>query len=251
MAAEKASKSKVADIDEKLRHLPDGGDALPTIHDAAAHKILELAETLVFDARKRLGSESSKPRVAEVKALFTEHTGRSPKVSDELNRELRRPDRVERVAGLDQTWDKVYAKAINVFDQTSIESGSKVQEAIDNWQLAVRVYKAEARSASAIFRAAIETAHEKQRHEGGRHAGVDRLSDHYTSSVVISAALVTYEKSMATAIDALSIAVGALTKDLFTSTSSVSVAEATLIDTEQKASKAFWSGVQDEFENRS
>ena len=237
-------------IEETLRRLPDGGEALATVHDATAKSILKLAEQLVKNARERLGPETSKPRVVEVGRLFSDHAGPTPSMPKQLNAVLRSAERVEQVAELDETWDKSIAGAVDVFDQTSIESGSKVQEATDNWRLAVRVYESEARSAGAIFKAEIDKAALKGGSQGGSHPELDQHVDYYARSAEISAGLVKYEEAMAAASGELATALGTLIQDLFESAAKVSVAEATFIDSTQQASSTFWTGVHGEMTNR-
>lgn len=239
-----------SEIDETLRQLPDNTAALAMAQGRNANNILALAESIVSETRSRLGENTSKPRVIDVIELFTEHAGQAPEVPEKLSHELRQPNRAEQVANLDGDWDKAYASAVNTFDKTSIEAGSKVQEAVDNWRLAVRIYESEARNAAAIFKADIEKAHLMTGTKGGTHPFLDEHVDYYEQSSAIGTGLVQYESSISQATSELASALGELIQELFNSSASLTVGEATFIDESQKASQSFWAGVQSEFDSR-
>ncbi len=237
--------SRGASVDRVLRLLPGGGKPLDGVSDRTTDELLRLAEGLVEVARRELGNDASKPRAQAVAELFATQAGQPPEVPQTLDEDLRRQDLVEQVAQADEAWDKSIAKSVNEFDQISIQSGSKIQSAADNWRLACRVYESEARSAAAIFKAEIEKARaDADRNQGSSRNELDGQVDYYTRSKPIAAGLVKYEQSMATAAGALATAFGALIKDVFDGATSVSVGEARLIEGTESASEDFWSSVQ-------
>ncbi|MFK7738806.1 MAG: hypothetical protein AB8H80_00685 [Planctomycetota bacterium] len=238
--------------EQALQNLPGGLKSLETIHDHNAKQILDLARDLVRSARTELGPDSSKPRIARVERLFEKCAGTPRRVPGNLDGELRRPEYVETIAQLDREWDLSFATARNAFDRISVASGSKIQDADDNWLLAVRIYESESRSAGAIFKAAVDKARAKT---PTPHAEED-IDAHaevafHTRGSDISKALQTYEQAMAAATASLSTAFGALIKDLFDSMTATCVGEADLIQATQDASSKFWTGVHSQLSNKS
>lgn len=243
----RSTPAKDARDDKILELLPGGAEKLIGIRDSNVEHLLRLAKQLVEDARKSLGKDSSKPRVARIEKIFEKYAGKPRKrIPGYLDKELRREEHVGQIAGLDRTWDTSYATALNEFDRTSVQSGSKIQDADDNWKLAVRLFESDARSAGAVFLAEVKKAKSKT---PAPHADNDSDAHvevaYHARGADISEALVAYESAMSEATQNLSNALGALIRDLFEAVTSTCVGEATLIKTTQDASKTFWSGVHD------
>lgn len=229
-------------IEKMLEGMPDGQKALAKVQDDTAKEILAIAEQLVADARKKLGKSHSKPRAKNVSELFGKYAGKPPEVHEELSKHLRANEHVGKIAALDQEFDKAVATALNHFDQTSVESGGKIQDAVDTWTLAVRIFTAETRTAAAVFLACIEKAEKDKadRHDANNERE-SKLVRHYKKAQSIGDGLVVYEKALAKSTDELATAFGKLVKSLFTSAVNVASAEATLISASQKASHQFWT----------
>ena len=248
MAKQTATTDAPASVTKlSLRRLPGGGSQLSEVKDSTGADLLKVAKTLVADVRSKLGSNSSKPRVEAVEALFIKYAKSPRDVPPSLDKRMRRPEHVEAIATLDNAWDKAYAEALNDFDQSSVSSGGKIQDAEDDWELAVRVYEAEIRSAAAIFKAKIELARDNTpapSHKEDQDAEAEVT--YYTRSSAISEALVDYEEAKASATTELTTAMGTLLGDIFEGVTTTAVAEATLIDAIQKASATFWEGVDTE-----
>lgn len=237
--------SDAAAADRNLDQLPDGLRPLKTIHTETVEKLLSLAEEMVADARKRFGRQSAKPRIKQVEELFLEHAGKAPDVERHRDEAMRQIDTVEKVATLDQAYDKSVATALNAFDKTSGDAGRSVQDAYDKWTMAVRIYRSEARSAGTIFYAEIEKA--KSVHPQSDAGTVVREQPqiaYYTRGSAIAQALVTYEQTMAKSASTLVAAFGALMTGLYTGFASTAVGEATLVSASQTATLTFWTGVQ-------
>lgn len=239
--------------DEILKKLPGGMKFFETVHYRNENEIIKLAESLVKDLRKKLGSNTSKPRMKAVEDMFYSYAKKPRKVPKAVEDVIRKPAHVEKIAVLDQSYDQAVAKAVNAFDQTSVEAGSKVQEAYDNWTLAVRIYESACRSAGAVFKAKIVQAHEEAdqvlKSALGLGAHDIRLSEesmYFTRSKAIGTGLVDFESSISKASGDLAKAFGALIADLFGAVSNTCEGEATLIAATQTASLTFWSGVESE-----
>ena len=258
MASSTKKAANESAIDEALERLPDGGRPLRAVHDASTEEMLELAEQLVERARTSLASDDTergadfKVRVESVERLFLEYAGESPEFAEALDEALRELRHVEEIAKLDLVWDTTCAQALNKFDLVSVQNAAKVQNAEDNWRLAVRVFEAARRSSGAILHAEIEKAAEQLRpaHREGQRDGF-REVDHYGRSITISKALVAYQQSIATATSSLAKAVGTLITQLADASTATAVGEAQLIDATQNASKKFWTAVQNELTSRS
>lgn len=228
--------------DAMLGDLPDGMAPLPTVPDAMVTELLALAEQLVGIARMQLGPQSSKPRLKRVEELFRDKARQAPKVDEELDKSIRSLGSVAQVAGLDQSYDQAMATAFNAFDKTSVDAGSNVQQAYDDWTLGVRLYKAASRSAGAILSAAIDNAKNTASGVATDSTFRDRAQlEYYTRSAAIATALLTYEKSMAKASTDLAAAFGKLISGLYGGFTQVAVGEATLLSAGQAASLSFWT----------
>lgn len=228
--------------DAILEKLPDGLAPLKTIHDDNYSELKALAEQMVTMARKRFGPQSSKPRLKRVEDLFSDKAGKAPRVDEELDRSIRQLSVIPQVAALDQEYDKAIATGFNIFDKASSDSGSSVQQAYDDWTLAMRLYDSALRSSGAIFVAAIEVAKSKSHGLPSDGFSKDRTHlEYYTKSAAIAAALVIYETAMAKASADLAAAFGKLIAGLFGGFAKVAVAEGTSISTSQTASLNFWT----------
>lgn len=253
-----ASKKPVP-TDEELSRLPDGARPLETVEDPSSKAMLELGDQLVRQAWESLVTGRTdrdtdiRVRVEDVEKLFLEHAGdEEHDVTEALDEALRELRNVEEVAKLDQTWDKACAQALNTFDLVTVKYAGKVQTAEDNWRLAVRVFRSEARSAGAILQAEIEKSKDELHpaHREGQRDGYHHL-DYYTRSSEISKALVAYQRSMASSTGHLAKAIGALIEDLTDAATATALGEAQLIDAIQSASKTFWTAVQHQLTSRS
>lgn len=228
--------------DALLEKLPDGLAPLKTIHDDNYSELRTLAEQMVSMARKRFGPQTSKPRLKRVDELFTDKAGKAPKVDEELDRSIRHIAMIPQLAALDQDYDKSIATGFNVFDKASSDAGSSVQQAYDDWTLAMRLYDSASRGAGAIFIAAVEVAKSKSHSLPSDGFSKDRTHlEYYTKSSAIAAALVVYESAMAKASADLATAFGKLNHGIFAGFSKVAVAEATSISTSHTASLNFWT----------
>jgi hypothetical protein len=231
--------------DAVLERLPGGLAPLKTIHDDLALELLDLAERQVEEARKKLGSKSSKPRLKRIEEMFVKRAGRAPPVEDDLERALRSGGMVSHVATLDGAFDHVLATGLNTFDKASVQSGAAVQSAYDDWTMAARIYKSEMRAGSAVLYAAIEAAdHPGQPMSYDSQLKVEQQLDHYTKSDKIGAAMLTYERRMQQAGADLAHAYGVLMAALYGAVNTLAVAEATLIAVNQTANKTYWTNVQ-------
>lgn len=233
--------------DTVLNHLPGGLSSLKLASDQVASELLELAERQVEEARRKLGSESTKPRLKRLKEMFEARSGREPEVGPDLERTLRSNALVPQVATLDSAYDHAVASAYNIFDKISVQTGATVQASYDDWQMAVRIYKSEMRAAGAILEAGVETAaHPNQPADNDFDTQLRAVAqvNHFIKSDKIATALLTYEKRMQQAASDLSRAYGLLITNLYGAANGLGVAEATLISTIQDASKTFWTGVQ-------
>jgi hypothetical protein len=233
--------------DASLEHLPGGLSSLKLAPDQVASELLELAERQVAEARRKLGSDSTKPRLKRLEEMFEARSGREPGVSPDLERTLRSNVFVPQVATLDSTYDHTVATAYNIFDKISVQTGASVQASYDDWQLAVRIYKSEMRAAGAILEAGVEiAAHPNQPvdYDYDTQLRAEAQVSHFTKSDKIATALLTYEKRMQQAASDLSRAYGLLITSLYGAANGLGVAEATLISSIQSASKSFWTGVQ-------
>jgi len=234
--------------DPLLIELPDGLPALPTIQDDLATELLELAERQVTEARKKLGPQASKPKLKRIEALFYERAGRAPKVSEETAKFLRGPATVQQTAVLDAAFDRSVATAMNVYDKSSIQSGALVQSAYDDWNLAVRIYRSQMRSAGAVLVAEIEAARhpaqsrDYEEYDEPMRGGVQ--VHYYAKAAKIGQSILEYEKTMQKAGAALAGAYGQLTTELYAALNTLAVAEATLISANQTAYSTFWTGMQ-------
>lgn len=234
--------------DEILEGLPDGLRPLPTLHDDLSEELLALAERQVAETRKKLGSETSKPRLKQIENLFNAKAGRAPRVGEEMERLMRSIPIVQQTASLDGSFDRAMAAAINVYDKSSIQNGAIVQAAYDDWGMAVRIYKSELRAAGSLLAAEIEAIN----HPPGGHDYSDydqpirgsAQVQHYGRAAKIGHALLTYEKTMQQAGTALAVAYGQLTSALYNAVNGLAVAEATLIAATQTAHSVFWTGAQ-------
>ncbi|HYC74665.1 hypothetical protein [Brevundimonas sp.] len=235
--------------EELLEGLPDGLKPLPTVHDELATELLELAERQVAEMRKRFGPSSSKPRLKRIEDLFVSKVGRAPRVSEEMQRLMRGPAAIQRVAVLDGSFDRALAAAFNAYDKSSVQSGSHVQTAYDDWSMAVRIYKSELRAAGSLLAAEIDAAN----HPATPPQDYDDYEDpvraephvrHYVRSAKIGQSLLAYEKTMQQAGTALAGAYGQLNTELYNAADGLAVAEATLIAATQTAYSIFWTGAQ-------
>lgn len=243
--AETETKSEGGREREWLPGLPDGLKPLKSVHTETAEELIETADQLVAMARKKFGTQASKPRLRTVEKLFEEKAGKAPPVEKHLDEAMRELDVVEQTAALDQTYDNQMATGINDFDKQSIESGSAMQEGYDAWLMAKRIYQSGARAAGAIFYAEIEKAKRPPSEfspDSSRHETAQVY--YYTQSTAIAAALVVYEQSMAATANALATAFGQLIGVLYESFSDTAVAEATLISSANSTSLTFWTGIQ-------
>ena len=237
--------------DRIISRLPDGLDDLRSIHDEHTAEMLEIAETLVATIRKKIDVGDRKPRVPQVHSLFSKQAGKVPSVKPEVDEKMRNLDHIQRIATLDQSYDKSMAQAYNTFDKVSVDCGANVQEAYDSWIMAVRVYESECRSAGAIFLAAVEIARKKERdNRGGEWAAEDVQLQFYTKSTDLASALKTYESAISKAANDLAKSFGSLVAGVYSGVTKVSAGEASLISSTQTASLTFWKGVHSEFGNR-
>jgi hypothetical protein len=231
--------------DVALERLPGGLAPLNTLHDDLASELLDLAERQVAEARKKLGPQSSKPRLQHIAEMFATKAGKEPRVGEELERAMRSPALVAQIATLDGTFDHTLATGLNLFDKASVQSGAAVQAAYDDWTMAARIYKSEIRAGGAILSAAIEAAnHPTQPLSYDTPLKAEPQVDHFTKADKIGTALLVYEKRMQAAAADLAHAYGVLMSALYGAVNALAVAEATLISVTQTANKTFWTNVQ-------
>lgn len=235
--------------DERLRLLPGAMQQLEGVDDASATDLVELADRLFRNAWGRLGRDGSESRLG---SFFRATAGTPPAVTARLNDEVREPDRVEKVARLDEAWDRQYATAVNAFHQARTNAEATIRDAADDWQLAVRLYEAKRRSAGAVLRNVIDTADaDRVTHEGQKQLGADEQVNFRARSSKIAAGLVAHERAVAAATAELSTAFGVAVKNLMDSSAKVEVAAATMIAAKESASLAFWTGVHADLTSRS
>lgn len=229
-----------------LDKLPEGLAPLPSVHDDLASDLLEIAERQVAEARKRLGPQSSKPKLKRIEDLFISKVGRAPRVSEELERMMRSAPSVKQTAVLDGSFDRALASALNTYDKSSIQAGATMQLAYDDWNMAVRVYKSELRASGALLAAAIEAAeHPSAPRDYDEPARTAPQVGYYSKTTKVAQALLAYEMAMQQAGTALAAAYGHLTDELYSTMDMLAVAEATLITATQTAYSTFWAGVQE------
>lgn len=247
--ASPAAEISAKDEDALLERLPDGLAPLVTITDETAADLLELAERQVTEARKKLGPQSSKPRLKRVQDMFAAKAGRAPRISEELDRLMRSTGVASQIAAADSTFDHTMAAAFNNFDHASITSAAAFQTAYDNWSMAVRYYKADLRTAGAVLADHIRAAKHpvsppdyEYEYDGPSRGQI--YIDHYTSADKIGDAILVYEKAMQVAGTQLATAYGQLLGGLYSAVTAVAVAEATLISVTQGAYKSFWTSAQ-------
>lgn len=233
--------------DALLERLPDGLAPLVTITDETAAELLELAERQVSEARKKMGPQASKPRLKRVQDLFNSKAGRAPRVSEDVDRLMRSTGVATQIANADAAFDHTMAGAYNIFDRSSVNAGSSFQTAYDNWTMAVRIYKADLRTAGAILADQIRAAKHLPAlldYDYETPARGQVQVDHYTAADKIGDAILAYEKSMQVAGTALAMAYGVLLSGLYSAVTALAVAEATLIASAQGAYKSFWTSAQ-------
>jgi hypothetical protein len=233
-----------------LEALPDGMRPLPTIHDDLSEELLALAERQVAETRKKLGEQSSKPKLKRIQELFTSKAGPPPKVSGEMEKLLASPLVVQQTAGFDASFDRAVAMALNAYDKGSVQTGASVQAAYDDWGMAVRIYKSELDAAGALLAAEIEAINHPPTQRDYDYTDSDEpvrggaQVHHYVRAAKIGQVLLAYEKNMQKASGELATAYGELVSGLYAAVNALAVAEATLISATQTAYQVFWTSAQ-------